>query len=59
MWLCAAAQHTVADTLDAAGLQIAGWTYRMFGMVALNDDVEITVERVGRIAGGGGLLPSR
>ncbi len=53
MWLCAAAQHTVADTLDAAGLQIAGWTYRMFGMVALNDDVEISVERVGRVRGGG------
>ncbi|MFT0846615.1 fatty acid synthase subunit beta domain-containing protein [Actinomycetaceae bacterium L2_0104] len=53
MWLCAAAQHTVADTLDTAGLEIAGWTYRMFGMVALNDEVEISVERVGRIRGGG------
>ncbi len=53
MWLCAAAQHTVADTLETAGLEITGWTYRMFGMVALNDQVEISVERVGRIRGGG------
>ena len=47
MWLCAAAQHAVPD------LRITGWTYRMFGMVNLSDDVEITVERVGRISGGG------
>lgn len=53
MWLCAAAQHTVADTLDSEGLEITGWTYRMFGMVALNDEVDISVERVGRIRGGG------
>ncbi|MGO1591025.1 fatty acid synthase subunit beta domain-containing protein [Ancrocorticia sp.] len=47
MWLCAAAQHAVED------LCITGWTYRMFGMVNLGDDVEISVERVGRIRGGG------
>ena len=47
MWLCAAAQHAVPD------LELTGWTYRMFGMVNLSDDVEITVERVGRIRGGG------
>ncbi|WP_182050394.1 type I polyketide synthase [Changpingibacter yushuensis] len=53
MWLCAAAQHTVADTADASGLRIKGWTYRMFGMVNLQDEVEISAERVGRIRDGG------
>ncbi|MDY5153380.1 fatty acid synthase [Actinobaculum suis] len=54
MWLCAAAQHAVSDP-DAGRppLRITGWTYRMFGMVDLNDEVEITVERTGRLPGGG------
>ena len=43
MWLSATAQHL-------AGRQgrVVGWTYSMFGMVQLNDTIEITVERVGR-----------
>ena len=50
MWLCAAAQHAVASVDVGA---ITGWTYRMYGMVALNDEVEISVERVGRLREGG------
>ncbi|MCI1896186.1 MAG: DUF1729 domain-containing protein, partial [Ancrocorticia sp.] len=53
MWLCAAAQHAVSDTMETPGWRITGWTYRMFGMVNLGDKVEITVERTGRIRGGG------
>ncbi|MGV4376750.1 fatty acid synthase subunit beta domain-containing protein [Trueperella pyogenes] len=56
MWLCAAAQHAVSATDDAGGWHIEGWTYRMYGTVALNDDVEITVERTGSVAGGGLIL---
>ncbi|WIK58663.1 type I polyketide synthase [Actinotignum urinale] len=57
MWLCAAAQHAVSDALPGRPpLHITGWTYRMFGMVDLNEVVEITVERVGRIRGGGAAL---
>ncbi len=57
MWLCAAAQHTVAAT-DESGhyWHIQGWTYRMFGMVALGDEVDITVERIGSVKGGGLIL---
>ncbi|WP_308806724.1 polyketide synthase [Actinotignum urinale] len=57
MWLCAASQHAVSDALPGRPpLHITGWTYRMFGMVDLNEVVEITVERVGRIRGGGAAL---
>ena len=50
MWLCAAAEYA---TQKIAGTRILGWTYRMFGMVALGDVVDVRVERVGRIRGGG------
>lgn len=43
MWLSATAQH-----LAGKHGTVVGWTYSMFGMVQLNDEVEITVERVGR-----------
>ena len=43
MWLSAAAQH-VAGRHG----RVVGWTYSMYGMVQLGDDIEITVERVGR-----------
>ncbi|STC69522.1 type I polyketide synthase [Corynebacterium pilosum] len=43
MWLSATAQH-----LAARHGEVVGWTYSMYGMVQLNDEVEITVERVGR-----------
>ena len=46
MWLSATAQHAV-------GQRLLGWTYRMFGLVALDAEVEIQVERVGRVRGGG------
>ncbi len=31
----------------------AGWTYNMYGMVQLDDTVEISVERVGKVRHGG------
>ncbi|WKD59923.1 type I polyketide synthase [Corynebacterium caspium] len=43
MWLSACAQH-----LAGKHGRIIGWTYAMYGMVQLNDVVEITAERVGR-----------
>ena len=57
MWLSATAQHAV-QALDAKGAhyEIAGWTYNMYGMVQLGDQVEISVERVGRVAHAGMVL---
>ena len=54
MWLSAAAQH-VAQALDEKGAHydLVGWTYNMYGMVKLDDEVEITVERVGKVRRGG------
>lgn len=54
MWLSAAAQH-VAQALDEKGAHydLVGWTYNMYGMVQLDDEVEITVERVGKVRRGG------
>lgn len=51
MWLSATAQYAV-QALDGKGAhyEIAGWTYNMYGMVQLDDEVEISVERVGRVA---------
>ena len=43
MWLSATAQH-----LAGRHGKVVGWSYSMFGMVQLNDEVEITAERVGR-----------
>ena len=38
MWLCAAAQHAVSATgEDGKRWHIAGWPYRMYGTVDLND----------------------
>ncbi len=57
MWLSATAQHAV-QALDDKGAhyEIAGWTYNMYGMVQLGDQVEISVERVGRVAHAGMVL---
>ncbi|RSX50787.1 fatty-acid synthase [Bifidobacterium goeldii] len=54
MWLSATAQHAV-QALDDKGAhyEIAGWTYNMYGMVQLGDTVEISVERVGKVAHAG------
>ncbi|KFI97292.1 beta-ketoacyl synthase, N-terminal domain protein [Bifidobacterium stellenboschense] len=54
MWLSATAQHAV-QAADEKGshYEIAGWTYNMYGMVQLNDEVEISVERVGKVRHGG------
>ena len=54
MWLSATAQHAVQAT-DEKGThyEIAGWTYNMYGMVQLDDTVEISVERVGKVRHGG------
>lgn len=54
MWLSATAQH-VAQAVDEKGAhyEIAGWTYNMYGMVQLDDEVEISVERVGKVRHGG------
>lgn len=43
MWLSASAQH-----LAGKHGTVMAWTYNMYGMVQLRDEVEITVERVGR-----------
>ncbi|WP_099332669.1 type I polyketide synthase [Actinomyces minihominis] len=57
MWLSAVAQNLVqAREGNQPGFRISGWTYNMYGLVNLNDPVDITVERVGRIPGGGLLL---
>ena len=57
MWLCAAAQHAVSATdEDGHRWHIQGWTYRMYGTVDLNDEVDISVERIGSVAGGGLIL---
>ncbi|PLS29607.1 type I polyketide synthase [Bifidobacterium parmae] len=54
MWLSATAQHAVqAADEKGAHYEIAGWTYNMYGMVQLNDEVEISVERVGKVRHGG------
>ena len=57
MWLSATAQYAV-QALDGKGThyEIAGWTYNMYGMVQLDDEVEISVERVGRVAHSGMVL---
>ena len=54
MWLSATAQH-VAQALDEKGAryELIGWSYNMYGMVQLDDEVEITVERVGKVRRGG------
>lgn len=44
MWLSATAQH-----LAGRHGRVTGWTYSMYRMVQLDDEVEITVERVGRV----------
>ena len=49
MWLSATAQQ-VAGRVG----RVTSWTYSMYGMVQLSDEVEITVERVGRV----GLRPA-
>ncbi|AZN30182.1 DUF1729 domain-containing protein [Flaviflexus salsibiostraticola] len=57
MWLSATAQHAASAVDEKGGaLKLTGWTYRMFGLVDLNDEVDITVERIGRLKGGGLVL---
>ncbi|MDU3134307.1 MAG: DUF1729 domain-containing protein [Winkia neuii] len=57
MWLSATAQHAIrAEVEKKAGFTITAWTYAMFGMVNLNDQVSISIERVGRIRSGGLVL---
>lgn len=57
MWLSAVAQNLVqAREGSQPGLRITGWTYNMYGLVNLGDPVDITVERIGRLPGGGLLL---
>ncbi|XCB29825.1 MaoC/PaaZ C-terminal domain-containing protein [Arcanobacterium hippocoleae] len=53
MWLCAAAQHVVCGA-DESGVSwhIENWIYRMYGLVNLNDNVDISVERIGIASGG-------
>ncbi|MDD7587042.1 MAG: DUF1729 domain-containing protein [Corynebacterium glucuronolyticum] len=53
MWLSATAQHAAEA---AVGSILTGWTYRMFSMVALNDTVDISVDRIGAVTGGGLLI---
>ncbi|MDO5671863.1 MAG: DUF1729 domain-containing protein [Actinomycetaceae bacterium] len=54
MWLSAVAQHVASSSVKGSHAQeIAGWTYAMFGMVQLGDEIEVLVERVGKVKGGG------
>lgn len=54
MWLSATAQHLVSSLADSGHHEsIDTWSYSMFGPVDLEAEVEITVERVGRVVGGG------
>ncbi|MCT1564077.1 type I polyketide synthase [Corynebacterium glucuronolyticum] len=53
MWLSATAQHAAEATVKAP---LTGWTYRMFSMVALHDTVDITIDRIGAVNGGGLLI---
>ncbi|MCI1804944.1 type I polyketide synthase [Bifidobacterium psychraerophilum] len=57
MWLSATAQH-IAQAFDDSGThyEIAGWTYNMYGMVQLGDQVEVSVERIGKVDHGGLVL---
>ena len=57
MWLSATAQYAAQATDDkGAHYEIAGWTYNMYGMVQLGDQVEISVERIGQVNHGGLVL---
>ncbi len=57
MWLSAVAQNLIqADGPDGEGWRITGWTYNMYGLVNLHDKVDLTVERIGRLNGGGQVL---
>ncbi|WP_225872095.1 type I polyketide synthase [Scrofimicrobium canadense] len=57
MWLSAVAQNLVqADGPDGEGWRITGWTYNMYGLVNLEDTVDLSVERIGRLQGGGQVL---
>lgn len=54
MWLSAVAQHVACASEDGSRHEILrGWTYEMYGTVDLDADIEITVERTGRVVGGG------
>lgn len=54
MWLSATAQHIVSAAVgDGRHSSIAGWTYRMFGPVDLNAEIEVIFERTGLVTGGG------
>lgn len=57
MWLSATAQYA-AQAIDDKGAhyEISGWTYNMYGMVQLGDQVEISVERIGKVNHGGLVL---
>ncbi|MFT4245478.1 MAG: DUF1729 domain-containing protein [Micrococcaceae bacterium] len=57
MWLSAVAQNLVAATgSDGIGNKITGWSYNMYGLVNLNDSIDITVERIGRLPDGGQVI---
>lgn len=53
MWLSATAQTlALASQGRTNPADIEGWTYSMYGMVQLGDEIDIVVERVGRAGGG-------
>lgn len=57
MWLSAVAQNMIeADYNGKPGHRIVGWTYNMYGLVNLDAVVDLTVERLGALPGGGLLL---
>ncbi|MFT4148320.1 MAG: DUF1729 domain-containing protein [Micrococcaceae bacterium] len=57
MWLSAVAQNLVsASGSDGVGNQITGWSYNMYGLVNLNDEIDLTAERIGRLPDGGQVI---
>ncbi|MDR1862209.1 MAG: DUF1729 domain-containing protein [Candidatus Ancillula sp.] len=57
MWLSAVAQHLIqAKASDGNGYKISGWTVQWYSPTNLNDEVELSLERTGKIRNGGLIL---
>jgi fatty acid synthase len=57
MWLSAVAQHLIQAKLEGQeGWKISGWTVQWYSPTNLNDEIELTLERVAKITGGGLIL---
>lgn len=57
MWLSAVAQHLIQAQYEGQeGWKISGWTVQWYSPTNLNDEIELTLERVAKITGGGLIL---